>query len=661
MAAELAARVLVLSIGQLPRQPGPVARTRSSPRSHAHRSHTSSLWTSQPPRSPTLLFSFPVTLTISCPSYLSRMALGAIFQASASGSVELLILCAAGGYLSSQSLLSPAIAVALSRMIVALFLPCLLFISIVETLYAAAQSPVTSTTPVLLAMPAWALVILLECAAVGTYINRRWLSPGLSRPDRRACVVACVFGNSGQLPILLAGSVCDNFGPLAGDAGCKARATGYCSLYLLVWSSTLWTLGNRYLTGALVEDREERVGGSICAPLSSVTRAASTGSGGVGGGAMSGGGGGGDAGGWKRLSTEDDLATEMTEVDVVDTAAALPGGCDSDGALRTGNPSISADSVDGVAVAVFTSGRPHGAGQPPISRASSTAQSTPESGPTVGLPAPALPVGAVLAPTQSHSQTRGGTHPHLSGPSPSSRQPPGESLFAAVAAALPGLPANVRSTLGSLLTPPFLAIVAALCFSSIPGAGALLVGRTSALHPLALTLELLGGVTIPCGSLLVGSKLWSSRGMLFGRSATGAGGAGGEDAASGGGGEGGLDARSVLAVVVARMLIMPIVGTLTLHLVLAVGLMDRSQVDPLMLTVMAMMAFVRAHRDVGSMCLPGLPARGDCSTLSQRTLRAFAGRRVCVFGEMTLAAAGVREWVADTWHAEVWIFLPCHR
>lgn len=53
-----------------------------------------------------------------------------------------------------------------------------------------------------------------------------------------------------------------------------------------------------------------------------------------------------------------------------------------------------------------------------------------------------------------------------------------------------------------------------------------------------------------------------------------------------------MDARSVLAVVVARMLIMPIVGTLTLHLVLAVGLMDRSKVDPLMLTVMAMMAFV---------------------------------------------------------------------
>jgi len=49
----------------------------------------------------------------------------------------------------------------------------------------------------------------------------------------------------------------------------------------------------------------------------------------------------------------------------------------------------------------------------------------------------------------------------------------------------------------------------------------------------------------------------------------------------------------VLAVVVARMLIMPVVGTLTLHLVLAVGLMDRSKVDPLMLTVMAMMAFVR--------------------------------------------------------------------
>lgn len=71
------------------------------------------------------------------------------------------------------------------------------------------------------------------------------------------------------------------------------------------------------------------------------------------------------------------------------------------------------------------------------------------------------------------------------------------------------------------------------------------------------------------------------------------GGAGGEDTApGGGGGEGGLDARSVLAVVVARMLLMPIIGTVTLHLVLAVGLMDRSKVDPLMLTVMAMMAFV---------------------------------------------------------------------
>ncbi|GAB0494611.1 hypothetical protein MMPV_005905 [Pyropia vietnamensis] len=439
------------------------------------------------------------------------MALGALFQASASGSVELLILCAAGGYLSSQSLLPPTIAVALSRMIVALFLPCLLFISIVETLYAAAQSPVTSTTPVLLAMPAWALVILVECAAVGTYISRRWLSPGLSRPDRRACVVACVFGNSGQLPILLSGSVCDNYGPLAGDAGCKARATGYCSLYLLVWSSTLWTLGNRYLAGALAEEEEDGVRGGVSrrslqshelfqlAAMASVAVRC--------------------AGGWKRLPVDDDSATEMTEVDVVDAAAALPGGVDSDSGGRAGNPSMSLDSADGTA-------------------------------------------------------------------------PAGDGLVATAAAALPGLPAKVRSTIGSLLTPPFLAIVAALCFSSIPGAGALLVGRTSALHPLALTMELLGGVTIPCGSLLVGAKLWSSRRVLFGHSATGGRGAAGEDATPGGGAEGGLDARSVLAVVVARMLIMPVVGTLTLHLVLAVGLMDRFKVDPLMLTVMAMMAFV---------------------------------------------------------------------
>lgn len=531
------------------------------------------------------------------------MALGALFQASASGSVELLTLCAAGGYLSSQSLLPPAIAVALSRMIVALFLPCLLFISIVETLYAAAQSPVTATTPVLLAMPVWALVILIECAAVGTYISRRWLSPGLSRPDRRACVVACVFGNSGQLPILLAGSVCDNYGPLAGDAGCKARATGYCSLYLLVWSSTLWTLGNRYLTGALVEDGEGGVGGGVSGSLSSVTRAAST----CGGGS---GGGGGRAGGWKRLPADDDASTEMTEVDVVDTATALPGGGDIDDGVRAGSPSTNTDPVDGTAVAVVTSGRPYGAGQPPVSRASSTAHSTPEAGPVAGLPVPVPPGGALLAPAHSHSQTRGGAHAHHPG-APAALGPPrqpvgGDNHFAATVAALRSLPANARSTMGSLLTPPFLAIVAALCFSSIPGAGALLVGRTSVLHPLALTLELLGGVTIPCGSLLVGAKLWSSRGVLFGRSATGGGGAGGEDTApGGGGGEGGLDARSVLAVVVARMLLMPIIGTVTLHLVLAVGLMDRSKVDPLMLTVMAMMAFVRARRDVGVGVVPG--------------------------------------------------------
>lgn len=538
------------------------------------------------------------------------MALGALFQASASGSVELLTLCAAGGYLSSKSLLPPAIAVALSRMIVALFLPCLLFISIVETLYAAAQSPVTATTPVLLAMPVWALVVLIECAAVGTYVSRRWLSPGLSRPDRRACVVACVFGNSGQLPILLAGSVCDNFGPLAGDAGCKARATGYCSLYLLVWSSTLWTLGNRYLTGALVEDGEDGVGGGVSSSLSSVTRAVSTGAGGSGGGAMSGGGGGGHAGGWKRLSADDDASTEMIEVDVVDTATALPGGGDSDDGVRGGSSSTNADSVDGTAVAVVTPGRPYGTGQPPVSRASSTAHSTPETGPAAGLPVPVPPGGALLSPAHSHLQTRGGTHAHHPGAPPAlgpPRQPAGgDSLFAATAAALRALPANARSTMGSLLTPPFLAIVAALCFSSIPGAGALLVGRTSVLHPLALTLELLGGVTIPCGSLLVGAKLWSSRGVLFGRSATGGGAVGGEDAAPGeGGSEGGLDARSVLAVVVARMLLMPIIGTLTLHLVLAVGLMDRSKVDPLMLTVMAMMAFVRARRDVGVGVVPG--------------------------------------------------------
>lgn len=583
-----------------PEEGGPLTgATNYVPRALLHRFPQA--FRSHPLISPHLFAPLPRSRTlpvcVSCPSCLfSRMALGALFQASSSGSIELLILCAAGGYLSSQSLLPPSIAVALSRMIVALFLPCLLFISIVETLYAAAQSPVTSTTPMLLAMPVWALVILVECAAVGTYINRRWLSPGLSRPDRRACVVACVFGNSGQLPILLAGSVCDNYGPLAGDAGCKARATGYCSLYLLVWSSTLWTLGNRYLAGAL--EGEDIVGGGGTTPLSSGTRAVSTGNGGVGGGAMSGGGGGAGAGGWKRLPVDDDSTTETTDVDVVDTATALLASVDGEGSVRASNPSMSVDFVDETAVAVITSGRPHGAGQPPTSRASSTAYSTPEAGPTVGMPVPVLPSGALLAPSHSYSQIRGGMHPHHSGSLPSARQPAGDGFFATAVAALRGLPANVRSTIGSLLSPPFLSIVAALCFSSIPGAGALLVGRSSVLHPLALTMELLGGVTIPCGSLLVGAKLWSSRGVLFGRSATGGEVAGGEDASQGGVAEGGLDARSVLAVVVARLLIMPVVGTLTLHLVLAVGLMDRSKVDPLMLTVMAMMAFVRVCRDV---------------------------------------------------------------
>jgi len=257
------------------------------------------------------------------------------------------------------------------------------------------------------------------------------------------------------------------------------------------------------------------------------------------------------------------------------------------------------------------------AGRPsPLARPPSSAHATPEGGPAAGPPGVTPPAGLVLS--RSQSPRRGlrdggggggvggdGHHPSASPSLGPARAPTGGGggsgggggggggggvggQLGACLAALPALPAAVRSTLGSLLTPPFLAIVAALCFSTIPGAGALLVGRSSVLHSLALTMELLGGVTIPFGSLLVGAKLWVSRGLLVSRGAP----AGAGPPRAGGGGSR-LDARSVLAVVVARMLIMPVVGTLTLHLVLAVGLMDRSKVDPLMLTVMAMMAFVR--------------------------------------------------------------------
>lgn len=156
----------------------------------------------------------------------------ALAGAALSGTVQLLTFCFSGAYLASRNILSFTTWSSWSRAIYNVFLPCLLFVSIMETF-----TEVDSSDPRVYFRALWALVVLSISASVAYTVTSIWSN--LEEGVKRVVFIALLLGNANNLPILLIKRLCDNFDDLRDDETCSLRGTGYVAMYLTAWNTLM--------------------------------------------------------------------------------------------------------------------------------------------------------------------------------------------------------------------------------------------------------------------------------------------------------------------------------------------------------------------------------------------------------------------------------------
>ncbi|EME29360.1 hypothetical protein Gasu2_02800 [Galdieria sulphuraria] len=168
-----------------------------------------------------------------------------VWLTALNGTCKVVLLTAVGFYLAHKGQLRKEMSKNLSTIIFEILLPCLLFSSILRTL-------VNVGLLALWYIPVIAVLFLLLGWVLGQLVCKVTKPPPFFR---RACIVACALGNSNQLPVLIMDTLC-GFYPSFQQLGstCRDSATGYISLFLLVFSTVSWTGFYRYLQGSTRED-----------------------------------------------------------------------------------------------------------------------------------------------------------------------------------------------------------------------------------------------------------------------------------------------------------------------------------------------------------------------------------------------------------------------
>lgn len=165
----------------------------------------------------------------------------ALARAAVSGTAQLLTLCAFGAYLAFRQVLSLSSCSAWSQAIFNVFLPSLLFVSILETLSQIDSTDFTVYLPAL-----WAVVTFFVSGVV-TFIVVTLGGNGVEEGVRRVLFVALLLGNANNLPILLLRSLCDNYEGLRDDETCVSRGVGYVAMFLAAWNTFMWTIVLSYI------------------------------------------------------------------------------------------------------------------------------------------------------------------------------------------------------------------------------------------------------------------------------------------------------------------------------------------------------------------------------------------------------------------------------
>ncbi|GAB0495228.1 hypothetical protein MMPV_006527 [Pyropia vietnamensis] len=160
---------------------------------------------------------------------LLRVALGAVTQ--------LLLTIGMGVVASRRGILTPPVLAALSRVVVSIFLPAVLFSNIVTSM---ASAPLASMASLSVAA-AFQIALGMALALTLRPALRLRRSGGLAS---RAFLVLCAFGNSAALPLLFGAAL---FG---GTPSSAAAYVSGVSFFLLGWSPLFWSIGYELLTSS---------------------------------------------------------------------------------------------------------------------------------------------------------------------------------------------------------------------------------------------------------------------------------------------------------------------------------------------------------------------------------------------------------------------------
>lgn len=160
-----------------------------------------------------------------------------ILQSSLSGSVELLTLCAAGALLVHTQVFDAEVTTQLSRAMKNLFIPALVFGSILHTAHSAIETLITSRDSVALQqiwVPVALAFLVFGMAAVFAYPITKLIASGKQEAVQRAVFACLVLGNANVMPLLVMQSLCATFPPLMSTPHCYDKSMGYASLFLTV-------------------------------------------------------------------------------------------------------------------------------------------------------------------------------------------------------------------------------------------------------------------------------------------------------------------------------------------------------------------------------------------------------------------------------------------
>lgn len=118
------------------------------------------------------------------------------------------------------------------------FVPALMYYSVLDGLYAAISRSSAKTVAEVIFPPLWCLAVL-SIGFLVAFFTTMPFRRGKEIATQRTILVAAAIGNSGDMPLLILSTLCDNFEPFRTTQRCISRSAQVTSLFGAVWNMVI--------------------------------------------------------------------------------------------------------------------------------------------------------------------------------------------------------------------------------------------------------------------------------------------------------------------------------------------------------------------------------------------------------------------------------------